>query len=152
MNEFLINNGPTELCKDGAISILRYKHIKENVDEFKTDILRPVNQMEALTEDCMNEWHWGSARLGKTWHVEQTYPGGYHKTDNKWWNGYKWQEIVYIHEFREKHQITTRDLLVWADKQPFDVEVKGGFIYGIRPKRIIITSNHSPERIFGKDN
>ena len=152
MNEFLINNGPTELCKDGAISILRYKHIKENVDEFKTDILRPVNQMEALTEDCMNEWHWGSARLGKTWHVEQTYPGGYHKTDNKWWNGYKWQETVYIHEFREKHQITTRDLLVWADKQPFDVEVKGGFIYGIRPKRIIITSNHSPERIFGKDN
>ena len=88
MNDFLVARGPTNLCKEGAISVLRYKHIKENVDEFKRDLLKPAIPLVALSEDCLNEWHWGSTRLGKTWYVEHEYPGGYHKTDSKWWNGY----------------------------------------------------------------
>ena len=50
-NDYLIAHGPTTLCKNGEISVLRYKQYKDNVDEFKRDLLQPSIPLEALTED-----------------------------------------------------------------------------------------------------
>ena len=43
-------------------------------------------------------------------------------------------------------------LKVWADRYPFPGEIKGGRIEGIRPLKVIVTSNYTPEECFPNSN
>ena len=52
-----------------------------------------------------------------------------------------------LDDFSKEHKVLGPHLKNWADHYPFVAETKGGGTT-IRPRRIIVTSNYSPEEIF----
>ena len=72
---------------------------------------------------------------------------------NKWWCNYTGQDTVVIEEADPKNMEHLADRLkVWADRYPFPGEIKGGRIEGIRPLKVIVTSNYTPEECFPNSN
>jgi len=108
--------------------------------------------MPQSLEQIDNYWYYGEAGHGKS-HAAYAALGGelvaYKKMCNKWWDGYNGQEGVIIEDFDIDHKMLGHHLKIWADKWAFPAEVKGGVI-NIRPKKIIVTSNWSPDEIWDK--
>lgn len=96
-----------------------------------------------------NQWYWGDSGTGKSRKAREENPGAYLKNANKWWDGYVDQETVIIEEWSPDHHVLASHLKQWADHHPFPAETKGSMIC-IRPKKIIITSNYSPDQCFEK--
>lgn len=59
-----------------------------------------------------------------------------------WFDGYTGQRVVLIDDY-VPGQYSIGQFLVWADRYPCQVPVKGGFVNFI-PRRIYITSNYDP--------
>lgn len=87
-------------------------------------------------------WIYGKTGTGKSHAVATAYPDRYIKNLNKWWDGYTGQYVVHIDEIDPSHKYLTSFLKQWADKWPFNAEVKGSSKM-LRPKCLIITSNYS---------
>lgn len=95
-----------------------------------------------------NEWNWGSTGTGKSKSARDRFPDAYIKDPKeKWWDGYAGQETVIIDDFDVFQKALGGDMKRWCDHYPFPAQVKGGTML-IRPKRIIVTSNYSPEEIW----
>lgn len=69
------------------------------------------------------------------------------KPINKWWDGYKNQEIVLIEDWDKTHRILAHHIKIWADRYRFTGEMKGSSRV-IRPKLIVITSNYRIDECF----
>jgi len=76
------------------------------------------------------------------------YPNHFQKELNKWWCGYKGEEVVAIEEWSPKNECTGSQLKIWADRYPFTGQIKGGSLKKIRPKKIIVLSNYTIEECF----
>lgn len=95
-----------------------------------------------------NEWYWGSTGTGKSRKAREDNPGFFLKLHNKWWDHYEGQETVIIDDLGEgKAKALTDHIKQWADRYPFPAEKKGSATV-IRPKKIIVTSNYSPDQIW----
>lgn len=97
-----------------------------------------------------NEWIWGAPGLGKSWAAREENPGYYIKSHNKWWLGYKGEEVVILDDLSKTQGYMGEFLKLWADIYPVPTETKGDGMV-IRPKKIIVTSNYSIEDIWGDD-
>ena len=97
-----------------------------------------------------NIWIWGPAGTGKSTFAHRTFPGAYKKSFSKWWDGYREDEeghlTVLLDDLHPKWS-GKEDLKNWADVFPFVAEVKGGSML-IRPARIVVTSNYSPQQVW----
>ncbi len=62
----------------------------------------------------------------------------YIKTDNKWFDGYEGESIIYLNDLGKGSDITTL-LKLWLDKYPSKAEVKGGYV-DLRHLLFIISS------------
>jgi len=101
---------------------------------------------EALT-GCCGLWIYGEPGTGKSHSVITQHPDRYIKPNNKWWDGYQNEEVVHLDELEPSHAgWITPYLKKWADKWPFDAEVKGGALQ-IRPKLVVVTSNYCLEEM-----
>jgi len=111
-------------------------------------------RMEVLHyEETPHEWWVGPTGTGKSRRVWEQYPKHYAKEKNKWWCNYTGQDVVVIEEADPKNMEHLADRLkVWADRYPFPGEIKGGRIEGIRPQKVIVTSNYTPEECFPNQN
>jgi len=107
---------------------------------------------EIIEGDLANEWWVGETGTGKSKKLWEDYPEHYRKDQNKWWDGYVGQDVVAIEEASpETCQKLASRMKQWADRYPFDGEIKGGKIFGIRPAKVIVLSNYTIEQCFPKE-
>jgi len=101
-----------------------------------------------LDGELLHEWWVGPSGTGKSRLLWELYPNHFAKNINKWWDGYKRQDVVAIEEWSPKNDCTASSLKIWADRYPFKGEIKGGCIQKVRPTKIIVLSNYSPHQCF----
>jgi len=108
----------------------------------------PANPPDA--PDVTGFWYHGTPRSGKSATARYENPGFYDKPCNKWWDGYAGQDVVIIDDFDLNHKVLGHHVKRWLDRYSFPAEVKGTTIQ-IRPLKVIITSNYTPEEIWVED-
>jgi len=136
-----------ELAKLGDIEAIdsRIRFVNYNVVR---RIAQDHQKMPAnLDAPACGIWYHGPPRSGKSWKARSTEGTQYLKPCNKWWDGYQNQDIVIIEDIGLEHDLLGYHLKIWADRYAFPAEQKGTTIC-IRPKKIIVTSNHTIDEIF----
>jgi len=116
-----------------------------NLQRIAADNPPPVTNLNA---PCA-EWIFGPPGTGKSFTARKENPVFYWKACNKWWCGYKGEEVVIIDDFDKGNRCMGHNLKIWLDEYAFGAEIKGSSML-IRPKKIIITSNYHPGDIWGK--
>lgn len=110
-----------------------------------------MSRPDDLTERC-NYWYWGKPGTGKSRKARSEFGSEYYlKNCNKWWDGYRGEDTVIIDELELDHKFMGHFLKIWADWYAFTAEVKGTSCF-LRPMRIIVTSNYSPDEIWMGDS
>lgn len=97
--------------------------------------------------ELISEWRWGPTGCGKSLSVRTEHPDLYRKGRNKWWDGYRDQDVVVVEDLDPSHEWMASLLKDWADHQPFQAESKGSCVE-INPRLIIVTSQYPIESIF----
>lgn len=99
-----------------------------------------------------NIWLYGPSGNGKTSLVYKTFDirDIYVKNCNKWFDGYKGQKVIFVDEVQPSW-IGLSALKTWADRYPFNPEVKNGHSGPIRPHHIIVCTQYTIEECTNGD-
>jgi len=125
---------------ESAIYIPHYNTLRR----IATDHQPKVSSIAKLS----NEWHYGPTGTGKSRLVREKYPDAFIKDANKWWDGYRGEDVVIIEDI-DKYDISLgRQVKLWGDHYAFPADMKCQGKRDIRPKKIIFTSNWHPEEIW----
>jgi len=103
---------------------------------------------EILDGELRHEWWVGPTGSGKSRLLWELYPEHFQKDTNKWWCGYRHQDVVAIEEWSPKNECTGSFLKIWADRYPFTGQIKGGSLQRIRPVKLIVLSNYEIDDCF----
>lgn len=136
------------LAKNGNIEQLQLEYPRIYImysEKLKSMMERPAYIIDGPTR---HEWWWGPTGTGKSKLLWEKYPKHYQKKKNKWWDGYYDQDVVAIEEWSPDHHMLSSHLKEWADRYPFQAEIKNGCLQGIRPMKIIVLSNYSIQECF----
>lgn len=137
------------LHRDGVIAHCQVRAVK-NARNDLYEAIRRKNKPKTIDGPFKNLWFWGPPGCGKSYTARMDYPDAYLKNLNKWWCGYDGHETVLMEDFdRDTDAHLIQKMKQWADRYPFDAEVKGGSTGVIRPQRIVVTSNYHPKEIWG---
>lgn len=140
----LAKNGEIESI-DAETRIKHYRTIRAIQKDFGTRA--PDLEVDSGYKGIL--WIYGNPGSGKSRWVRDTYSREevYDKTLNKWWDGYNGERIVLLDDFGKAHGVLGEHIKRWGDRYSFPAEIKGGKI-DIRPERIIVTSNYTPDQIW----
>jgi len=96
-------------------------------------------------------WIMGPSGSGKSRAARTQFPELFPKPLNKWWDGYRDQEVVLLDDVdRSCSGWIGNFLKIWGDHYSFIAEFKGKS-RAIRPKRILVTSQYSICDLFSND-
>ncbi len=129
-----VDHYPNLIDKEGAMRKIFEKKFEKNGDFAKETIVL-----------------WGCPGTGKTLYVRSLLQGCnyFRNTIKKWWDGYAYENTVWIDDYKEDH-LPRNQLLQLMDPGPVQMELKGGTVM-IVATRVIITSNQHPRDWFLKD-
>jgi len=137
-----------QLAKAGQLKQLEQEYPRIYImysEKLKSMIERPPVTIQGTLP---HEWWYGPTGTGKSKTLWEKYPNHYQKKKNKWWDGYYDQDIVAIEEWSPDHSMLSSHLKEWADRYPFQAEIKNGCLQGIRPLKIIVISNYTIQECF----
>lgn len=140
----------TEVIASAKAHTLEHTHPKEFVMYYSFAQKMERDNPEKLenNSELDNYWIWGPSGCGKSSSVRQRWPDYFNKPLNKWFCGYQDQETLLLDDFDPSRKELGHHLKIWADHYPFYAEIKNGGKM-VRPKRVVITSQYSPEMIYG---
>jgi hypothetical protein len=147
-NELLLQVGAVNAVKEGLIPLRDFCKLDHCINEMQARLNKPKTMDHQLPDE--NTWYYGEPGTGKTSSVINRYEddGLYLKPLNKWWNGYAYQQTILVDDIDPDHgKWIAGYLKIWADRYPFQAEMKGTSAL-IRPKRVIVTSNYHPRDVF----
>jgi len=145
-----------QLAADGKMEEIKEQDPQAYLRYYKTlqAIQKDHQPVPADIDDLPGYWIHGAPGVGKSRSVrEDLQERGekwYIKNCNKWWDNYQGEPNVIIDDFDKQRACMGHDLKIWADHYAFNAEIKGSSM-PIRPKRIIVTSNYTPEQIWPDD-
>ena len=153
LNKRLYEEPLDHLVEDGTINIKEVNAIHKARKILKDVKDARVKQPDLPYGDTKHHlWIHGPTGTGKSRMAHAKYPDAYKKRKTTWWSNYDKSnpahEAVIIEEWGPKDCSLLDELKVWSDVYPFPAEVKGGDIGEIRPKHIVVTSNHSIDSAF----
>lgn len=125
---------------DSQIYIQNYNTLKR----IKSDHAPKIPSIDTLD----NEWHFGPTGTGKSRTVRTQYPDAFIKDANKWWDGYQNEDIIIIEDVDIYDKALGRLFKLWGDHYSFPADSKLQGKTDIRPKKIIVTSNYTPQEIW----
>lgn len=109
---------------------------------------RAIQNLDTLDGPMEHEWWYGRPGTGKSRKAREEHPDAYVKDPcERWWDGYKGQEVVIIDDFDKYQKAQGGDMKRWLDRYSFKAPVKGGYL-DVRPRKIIVTSNYHPDTIW----
>ena len=136
-----------EIVKVNPSMLFDYNKIKSNLNSYKID----TDEKIPIIRIPNNLWVFGPPGIGKSYYVNNAFPGAYYKQPNKWWDGYTTQDTVIMDDFDSKSAEISHYLKTWTDNYIFSGEIKGGFVKLIYI-RFVITSNYLPKNLFSSDS
>lgn len=116
---------------------------------------RTLNKIEDIKNSQMKrdfvpyvEWIYGPTGTGKSHYVYSKEGDLYSKSfnDDKWWDGYNYQEAVLLDDYRG--EMKYNELLKLLDKYPYTVPRRGRAPIQMMAKRFYITAPSKPEEIY----
>jgi hypothetical protein len=115
------------------------------------------NKPEDGTE-CKGVWIRGPPGTGKS-HLARamstsTYgeaPFTINPNGKEWFDGYQGEKVIHIEDLDQNGRSYGTSIKQWADKWACQAEIKGGHTW-LRHQVLIVTSNYTPEEIFGADD
>lgn len=142
-----------DLAVEGELGQVRSEH--------KIKYWRTLKEIAADTAETPQDldhesgiWIYGHSGHGKSHaarHLLAPELHPYIKDKTKWWGGATRTTVdkVIIDDVSPEHAKSLCDeLKIWADKYPFNPEVKGGHLGMVRPKVVIVTSQYRIEEVF----
>jgi len=104
--------------------------------------------LDTIDGELEHEWLVGETGCGKTSRAKAEHPGAYIKDPTtQWWDGYSGEDVVIIDDF-DKFQVKQGgDMKRWLDRYAYQAQFKGGYEL-MRPRKIIVTSQYTPEEIW----
>jgi len=105
---------------DPKLRITHYRNLKQ--------IQKDHMVLPEQPTDLRGIWIHGPSGCGKSRIAYQTWPEGYRKLCNKWWDGYQNQKAVVLEDLGKEHHVLGHHLKIWTDRYPFVGETKGGAI------------------------
>lgn len=139
------------LAKEGRIDEIDADLMVRHYSAWKNIRTDFSNIPKAIDQDLqVGWWIYGESGTGKTHFVRNLLKDPnriYLKGLNKWWDGYRAQDLVILEDVDRSHDWMYGHLKNWVDRWPFSAEQKGSTRL-IRPRWVIITSNHHPMDVF----
>ena len=133
-----------ELVEKQPQLLMNYNRLKINLEAYNLDKKENLNIMKTNE----NLWIFGHPGTGKTYYATHLYPKFYMKQQNKWWDGYKGEEVVILDDLDDASM--SHYIKIWADNYNTTGEIKNGTIQ-LNFKVFIITSNYMPRNLWKND-
>lgn len=134
---------PTLVEKNPQL-LMNYNRMKINLAQYNLD----KSENKNIFKTCNNLWIWGRPGIGKTVFATRKFPKHYLKLQNKWWDGYKGEEVVILDDFSDK--TLGYYIKIWADNIEHKGEIKNSTI-PLNFHTFVITSNYMPREIWKDD-